>query len=38
VLVEMGGHENSMEEVKKTVPVLAEILARTYKQVVEEDS
>ncbi len=30
LLVEIGGHENSLEEVMKTVPYLAEAVARAY--------
>lgn len=30
ILIEVGGHENSLEEVSRTIPYLAEALARTY--------
>ncbi len=35
VLVEVGGHENSLEEAERTIPFLAEILARTYRSLME---
>lgn len=33
VLIEAGGHLNSLEEVKKTIPFLAEALAATYENL-----
>jgi len=33
VLVELGGHENSFDEVKRSLPILAEALAKTYRDL-----
>ena len=36
ILVEIGGHENSLKEAKKTLPILAEALALTYGDLFEQ--
>ena len=37
ILLEVGGHENTMEEALRTIPYLAEALARTYYRLFVED-
>ncbi len=37
ILIEIGGHENTLEEVLRTVPYLAEALARTYYRFFEQN-
>ena len=29
-MIEVGGHENSLEEAERTIPYLAEAIARSY--------
>jgi stage II sporulation protein P len=31
LLVEVGGHENSLDEVKRAIPYLAEVLAEVFE-------
>ncbi len=37
VLIEVGGHENTLEEASRTIPYLAEALARTYYAFFVQD-
>lgn len=36
VLVEVGGHLNSLEEARRTIPYLAEAVARVYRKMFEQ--